>query len=159
MGRETEKWESLDPRLLRDAFGRVDPMPPGLTEDLEKALELRRHGTELARLSAEDESGTPSDASAAGPVRTVVFESDRCSVTAAWSPAAGNGSQLVELDGSVERAVPAALLIETPDQTINGNVDGQRIRAEGVHHGPVRLCLIMSSGDEPWLVETEWITV
>ncbi len=161
MGRETERWESLDPQVLREMFGRVDPLPEGLLDDLARAFRLRRSGTELARLTDEEPSPSPSpspslasDASAA----TAIFESDRCSVTVAWSPGS-NGSDLIDLDGAVERAVPAALLIETPESTTNGVVDGQRIHADGLQHGPVRLCLIMTDADAPWLLETEWITV
>jgi hypothetical protein len=158
MGRDTENWDSLDPRVLREAFGRIDPLPPGLSEELSEAFELRRSDAELARLTAEDVDGTSSGAPRAGPARTLVFESDRCALTVVWSPDPDDRSGLVDLDGTVERAVPAALLIETPKRTTNGVVDGQRIVAEGLQHGPVRLCLVMSDV-EPWLLETEWITV
>jgi hypothetical protein len=158
MGRETEKWESLDPQLLRETFDRIDPLPRGLVEDLSRAFELRRGGTVLARLTGDDADDGSSVPDPGGSARTAVFESDRCSVTASWS-SGPDGSDLLDLDGSVERAVPAALLIETPKSTTNGDVDGQRIHAEGLRHGPVRLCLIMADTDEPWLLETEWITV
>lgn len=158
MGRDTGKWDTLDARQLREAFGRIDPLPRGLLEELSRAFELRRSDTEIARLTADEVHGSPSSESPGAPVRTVVFESDRCALTAAWSTGHGRRSDLVDLEGTVERAVPAAVLIESPHRRTNGVVDGQRIVAEGLAHGPVRLCLIMSD-DEPWLLETEWITV
>lgn len=158
MGRDTENLDPLDPRVLRDTFGRIDPEPPGLSEALSVAFDLRRRDAELARMTTEGVDATAPGASSPGPARTVVFESDRCALTVVWSPGPDDRSDLIDLDGTVERAVPAALLIETPIRTTNGVVDGQRIVAEGLQHGPVRLCLVMSD-DEPWLLETEWITV
>lgn len=159
MARDRGKWETLDPDVLGSAFGRLDPMPPGLPEQLKKSLRLRRNDAELAQVTIDEPSVGPVGRSSSDRGQTIVFESKHCTVTATWTASPDRPERLVDLDGVIGRATPVVVVVDTPKRTIEGVVDGEGIRAEGVSRGPVRLRLIVNDDDEPWLVETEWITL
>lgn len=160
MSRPDAGWDPLDPAELRDTFGRIDPVPADLLERLSRAFELRRHDTELARLAdvesaAPDRAIDPSDAD-----EQFNFVSARCTVTALLSSTdSGEFRDELVLTGTVEHATPAAFLVETPRAVTAGIVTGQTIRAQGLRRGPTRMCLVMAGEPEPWLLETEWVTL
>lgn len=152
--------DPLDPAELRDTFSRIDPVPADLLERLSRAFELRRDDTELARL-ADVEAATSESAAALVDVdERFNFVSARCTVTTVLASADADlfGGGLV-LTGTVEHATPTAFLVETPGSMSAGIVAGQTIRAEGLRRGPTRMCLVMAGEPDPWLLETEWVTL
>jgi hypothetical protein len=138
---------------LCSAIGDGEPLPEGLQTRLKDAFRLRRQGAELATLSREE------PAAPGTTVERLTFTSRRCVIRATAEGCRAQPGAALDLLGEVEGAEPSAVLVETPTGSSWGGVRGQTFEARGLARTSTRICLLVRDATQPWLVETEWVTL
>jgi hypothetical protein len=145
---------------LRDYFGRVDPVPPLVTEAAKAALGWRRLDADLAELLTDSTLETESLAGVRGAgaaVRSISFSAGELTIDLEIHV---DGTRL-RLLGLLTPPSIARIEIQTPDATVaSTESDGLgRFRAALPAGGNIRLRLMAEDPDSAPPVETSWITV